>query len=88
MQSHRDTVGDAMTLLAQLLRKPAFPRAALDELKRQMAADIQAQRDDPQAIVSNSLARRGDPYPRGDVRHARSFDETAAGFAWPSRSSA
>jgi zinc protease len=75
MLSHRDTVVDAMALLAQLLRTPDFPASALDELKRQTATDIQAQRDDPQAIVSNALARRGDPYPRGDVRHARSFDE-------------
>jgi zinc protease len=75
MLSHRDTVTDAVALLAQLLRAPNFPASALDELKRQTAADIQAQRDDPQAIVQNALARRGDPNPRGDVRHARSFDE-------------
>lgn len=75
LRSQRDTVVDAIGLLARLLRAPAFPAAALEELKRQTAAEIQAQRDDPQAIVSNALARRGDPYPRGDVRHARSFDE-------------
>jgi zinc protease len=75
MRSHRDTVADAVALLAQLLRAPAFPPSALDELKRQTAAEIQSQLDDPQAIVLNALARRGDPYPRGDVRHARSFDE-------------
>jgi zinc protease len=75
MLAHRDTVLDAVTLLAQLLRNPSFPASALDELKRQTVAQIQEQRDDPQAIVSNGLARRGDPYPRGDVRHARSFDE-------------
>jgi len=75
MQSRRDTVADAVLLLAQLLRNPAFPPAALEELKRQTASEIDAQRDDPEAIVSNTLARRGDPYPRGDVRHARSFDE-------------
>ncbi len=75
MQSRRDTLPDALALLAHLLRGPAFPPAALDELKRQIASEIDAQRDDPEAIVSNALARRGDPYPRGDVRHARSFDE-------------
>jgi zinc protease len=75
MQSRRDTVADAVALLAQLLRNPAFPPQALDELKRQVASQIEAQRDDPEAIVANTLARRGDPYPRGDVRHARSFDE-------------
>jgi zinc protease len=75
MQSRRDTVSDAVALLAQLLRNPAFPPAALEELKRQVASEIEAQRDDPEAIVSNTLARRGDPYPRGDLRHARSFEE-------------
>jgi zinc protease len=75
MLSHRDTVGDAIALLAQLLRTPSFPASSLDEIKRQVAGEIQAQRDDPEAIVANGLARRGDPYPRGDVRHARSFDE-------------
>jgi zinc protease len=75
LQSRRDTVADAMALVAQLLRNPAFPPAALEELKRQTASEIEAQRDDPEAIVSNALARRGDPYPRGDVRHARSFEE-------------
>jgi zinc protease len=75
MLTHHDTAADAVTLLAQLLRTPAFPAPALDELKRQVAAEIQAQRDEPRAIVANALARRGDPYPRGDVRHARTFDE-------------
>jgi zinc protease len=75
LRAHRDTVVDAVALLAQLLRNPAFPPSALEELKRQTASEIEAQRDDPEAIVSNALARHGDPYPRGDVRHARSFDE-------------
>ncbi|HEX6722464.1 MAG TPA: insulinase family protein, partial [Burkholderiaceae bacterium] len=75
MLSRRETLPDAVALMAQLLRNPAFPPAALEELKRQAAAEIEAQRDDPEAIASNALARRGDPYPRGDVRHARSFDE-------------
>ncbi len=75
MLSRRETLPDAVALLAQLLRNPAFPPIALEELKRQIASEIDAQRDDPEAIVSNALARRGDPYPRGDVRHARSFDE-------------
>jgi zinc protease len=76
--THRDTVIDAVALLSQLLRRPAFPAPTLDELQRQIAAQVQAQRDDPEAIVENALARRGDPYPPGDVRHARSFDELLA----------
>ena len=40
-----------------------FPPTALEELKRQTASEIEAQRDDPEALVSNALARHGDPYP-------------------------
>jgi zinc protease len=58
-----------------VLREPAFPDSALEELKRQTLTAIQAQRDDPEAIVENFQARRGNPYPRGDVRYARTFDE-------------
>jgi zinc protease len=75
MLARRDTIVDAIALLAHLLREPVFPEPALDELKRQTLAAIESQRDDPEAIVENTLARRGDPYPRADVRHARSFDE-------------
>ena len=31
----------------------------------------------PRRWPNNALARHGNPYPRGDVRHARSFDEMA-----------
>ena len=30
---------------------------------------------EPGAVAGNALQRHGNPYPRGDVRHARSFDE-------------
>ncbi len=32
-------------------------------------------RKEPGALASNTMARLGNPYPRGDVRHARTFDE-------------
>jgi zinc protease len=75
LMARRETVNDAVALLAHLLREPAFPEPALEELRRQTLAELQTHRDDPEAIVENQLARRGNPYPRGDVRHARSFDE-------------
>ncbi len=73
--SRRETVVDAIALLARVLREPSFPASALEELRRQTLAELQTQRDDPEVIVGNALARRGNPYARGDVRYARSFDE-------------
>ncbi|MFO1220249.1 MAG: pitrilysin family protein [Burkholderiaceae bacterium] len=76
--ARRDTVADAIALVGQLLREPTFPQAALDEVKRQNLAQIQTHRDDPEALAENWLARRGNPYARGDVRYARTFDEQIA----------
>jgi len=73
--SRRESIAEAITLVGQLLREPSLPPEALEELRRQALTAVQQQRDDPEAIVDNALARHGNPYPRGDVRHARSFDE-------------
>lgn len=75
LQSRRDQLPAAIELVGQLLRQPAFDPAVLDELRRQGVAAIEAQRKEPQAILQDALARHGNPYARGDIRHARTFDE-------------
>lgn len=76
--SRRETIAETIALVGQLLREPSFPAQALDELQRRRLTAVQQQRDDPEAIVGNAVARHGNPYPRGDVRYARSFDEIVA----------
>jgi zinc protease len=78
MQSRREHVAAAVELVGQLLRKPAFDAAVLEEVKRQATADIEAARKEPDAVLAEALGRHGNPYPRGDIRHARSFDERLA----------
>ena len=75
LQSRREHLPAAIELVGHLLREPAFDAAVLDELKRQSAAAIEAQRKEPQAVLQDAVSRHGNPYPRGDIRHARSFDE-------------
>ena len=75
IQSRKDHLADAIALVIDLLRNPAFPADALDELRRQTLAAIEQQRQEPESVAENALARLGNPYPRGDVRYARSFDE-------------
>jgi zinc protease len=67
-----------VALVGKLLREPAFPADALDERRRQLLAAVAAQRSEPGAVAGNALQRHGNPYPRGDLRHAPSFDETVA----------
>lgn len=65
-----------VALVGRLLKEPAFPADALDERRRQLLAAVAAQRAEPGAVASNALQRHGNPYPRGDLRHVPSFDET------------
>lgn len=76
--SRRDTLPQAIALAGELLRESNFPPAVLEELRAQGLTAIEQQRHEPETVTENALARHGDPYPRGDVRHARSFDEQVA----------
>lgn len=75
ISSRREHLAAALLLAGELLRRPAFPADAFDEVRRQALTAIESQRKEPDALAENALGRIGNPYPRGDVRHARSFDE-------------
>jgi zinc protease len=75
ISSKRDRLPAVIALVGELLREPSFPPAVLEEQRSQALTAIEQQRKEPEAVVANALDRHGDPYPRGDVRHARSFDE-------------
>lgn len=75
LTSRREHLADAMALVSDLLRQPTFPADAFEEYKRQSITRIEAARKEPGAVAGNALARLNNPYPRGDVRYARSFDE-------------
>jgi zinc protease len=74
----RDKLPAVIALVGELLREANFPADALEELRGQSLAAIEAQRKEPEALVANTLDRHGNPYPRGDVRYSRTFDELTA----------
>ena len=71
----REQLPAVIELVGKLLRDPAYAPEPLEEARRQWLAGIERQRKEPDAVIANVLARHGNPYPRGDLRHARSFDE-------------
>ncbi|MDP2370433.1 M16 family metallopeptidase [Rhodoferax sp.] len=75
IKTTRDNLPAVIALVAEVLRNASFPANALEEYKRQMLAAIDEQRKDPQAVVQTELGRYGNPYPKGDVRYAATFDE-------------
>jgi zinc protease len=73
--TRRDRLPAVVELVGKLLRDPAYAAEPLEEARRQWLAGIERQRKEPGAVIANLLARHGNPYPRGDLRHARTFDE-------------
>jgi len=76
--SVRDKLPAVIALVGELLRDSTFPADALEEVRAQTLSSIESQRKEPGPLVDNALDRHGDPYPKGDIRHARSFDEIEA----------
>ncbi|MBW8831326.1 MAG: insulinase family protein [Burkholderiales bacterium] len=76
--SRRDTLPAAIALVGEMLRTPTFPTDTLEETKRGALSGIEQQRKQPEAVAENAVSRVGNPYPRGDVRYARTFDEMVA----------
>lgn len=74
--TRRDRLPAVIELVGKLLRQPAFAPEMLAELQQQQVAAIERQRKEPEAIVGNRIARHGNPYPRGDLRYASTFDES------------
>nr|WP_315193311.1 pitrilysin family protein [uncultured Aquabacterium sp.] len=78
LSTRREHLPALIALVSEVLRHPALPSEGLEEIRRQALAGIAAQRKEPEAVLEEAISRHGNPYPRGDVRHARTFDETEA----------
>jgi len=78
ISSRRAQLPEVIRLVAQALRHPRLPAGALEEVRQQALAGLAEQAKEPEAVLDNALARQGNPYARGDVRHARTFEELEA----------
>jgi zinc protease len=75
IETTREHLADVMTLVAEVLREPAFPADELDILKRSALAGLEQQRTEPQALANVWLARHLENYPPDDVRYPKTLDE-------------
>ena len=76
--TQRAHAAEAAALIADMLRHPRLDQQGLDEIRAQTLSAVQAQRGEPEAVAANALDLAFNSQPRGDVRHARTFDEIAA----------
>lgn len=75
VQAKRATLPEAIKLLGEILREPAFPEAEFDATKRRSRAMAQNSRTDPRALASNRVARTLAPYSPSDVRYVPTPEE-------------
>ncbi|MGE5451859.1 MAG: M16 family metallopeptidase [Acidobacteriota bacterium] len=78
LSTKREFLPALIDLVGEILRQPAWPADVLEEVRRQALAGIEEQRKEPEAVLEEALARHDNPYPKGDVRYARTFDEMVA----------
>jgi zinc protease len=81
LETTKASLAAAVALALEVLRTPRFDPAEFEQMKTAWVSGIESARTEPQALVQQQVARHGNPYPKGDVRYAMSFDETLQGIA-------
>ena len=75
VEAKRSTLPEAIQLLGEILREPAFPEAEFDTMKRRGGAGAAMNRTEPAALAGNRLARALSPYPPTDIRYVPTAEE-------------
>jgi len=74
-QTSRDTLPDALKLVATVLKDAEFPPAEFDQLKREVLTELQAHLDDPAERARDAMLAHFDIYAADDPRHFMGLSE-------------
>jgi zinc protease len=77
VEAKRSTLPEALKLLGEILREPAFPEAEFDTMKRRSLAMQENALTDPRALAANRVQRALSPYAPSDVRYVPTPEENA-----------
>lgn len=80
VDTQRPQFAEALKLVAEVLREPAFPESEFAELKRSAITSTEAQRSDPGAIAAERIGRHLSAYPKGHWLYPMSVDERITGL--------
>ena len=76
VSAKRDTLPQALKLLGEILREPAFPAEEFETSRRRMSSMLSSGRTEPAALARNKLSRSLSPYGKDDVRYVPTLEET------------
>ncbi len=75
VNSYQSNLGAALDLLTDLLKNPAFNKDEFDKLLIRLKADYESNKQDPQTVSYERLAKLTTNYPKGHPLYAASSDE-------------
>ncbi len=78
LETTRANLEASIALAIEVLRKPRFDAAQFEQMRSEWVSGIEQSRSEPQALLQQRIERHGNPYPKGDVRYAMTFDEQLA----------
>jgi zinc protease len=76
IEAKKDSIGDGIRLLGEILRNPAFSEEEFDQMRAQSLAMMSQMTTDPAMLANNQLSRALSDYEKGDVRYARTVEES------------
>ncbi len=74
----RPNLEAVLTLLAEIVKEPAFSADEFSKVVSETTSSIDANRKEPAFLGQNALRMHLDPYPQGHVRHVMGIDESIA----------
>jgi zinc protease len=76
IEAKRETLPQALSLLKEILREPAFPVDEFETAKRRMISGLTAGRTEPGPLAGNKVNRALSPYSKDDVRYVATLEES------------
>ena len=80
IETVKESLPQALALLAEALREPTFPQDQFTQLVQENLSGIEQQRTDPASMAGTEYARHLSPYPKGDPRHTMTPEESMEAY--------
>jgi zinc protease len=78
IQTDKPHLNSVLDIALDCLRNPTFPADEFEKLKQERLANLETQKQDPQALAFNLATRLGEPYPKGHPLATLSFEDEIA----------
>jgi zinc protease len=76
----RDNLSAVLTLVAEMLQKPAFPAKEFELLVSEDITQTEETKTEPQTVATVAMEKYVSPYPKGSPREVKTPDEVISGL--------